>query len=143
MREIDTFIIHHSASPRETTAQDISDWHTFPPPLGRGWRLGNGYHRVVEVELVVDGRKIQWQGAHCKGWNQNSIGIVVTGNNCVVGQEWSWDQQTRLANLLLYLSGLWPAAKARGHRDMPGAKTECPGIDITDWLRGQELRRLI
>jgi hypothetical protein len=112
--------------------------------MGRGWRLGTGYHRVIEASaLVLDGRKIQWQGAHARGHNKDSIGIVVTGNNLVPGQEWDREQEEALADWLRFMHIFWPAAKAFGHRALPGAVTECPGLDVRDWAESMGLEHLV
>ena len=123
--------VHHSASGLWTTAQDISRWHTLPPPAGRGWRLGTGYQRVIEADgQVYDGRKLQQRGAHTKGWNTNSIGICVVGNNLVPGEGWTSEEETALLDTLIYFRKMFPNIKVGGHRDAPGARTECPGLNI-------------
>ena len=71
MRKINLIVLHHSASPRETTnASMIRSWH-----LARGWN-DIGYHRVIEADgQIMDGRPVQRRGAHAKGSNTTSIGI--------------------------------------------------------------------
>jgi len=67
-------IVHHSAS-RDVPASEIHRWH-----LERGW-WGIGYHRVIRTDGSVEqGRDINDQGAHASGWNDKSVGIVLTGN---------------------------------------------------------------
>ena len=41
MRSINAIYIHHSASPKSTTVEQINQWH-----LDRGW-AGIGYHFVI------------------------------------------------------------------------------------------------
>jgi len=74
-RKINKVIIHHSASPVDTTVEDIDRWHK-----ARGWS-GIGYHWVLlEDGTWAKGRHENKTGAHCKGHNKGSIGICVTGN---------------------------------------------------------------
>ena len=134
MRPITLIVVHHSASPLTTTATDISRWHSAPKPVGRGWRLGTGYHRVIEADgSVLDGRKVQRVGAHAKGSNTASIGICVVGNNTVAGQHWTDAQHDALKDALFYFALQYPYAYVCGHRDTKGANTLCPGLDIRNY----------
>ncbi len=136
MRPINLIVVHHSASHPRTTAEDISRWHSAPKPIGRGWRWGTGYHRIIEADgAVLDGRKIQRQGAHARGSNTNSVGIVGVGDNTRPGWEWTRDVKDSLVIELTYWTTMYPLAPVKGHRDTPGASTECPGLDIADWCR--------
>jgi len=74
-RKISKVIIHHSASPVDTTVEQIDEWHK-----ARGWS-GIGYHWVLlEDGTWAKGRPENKTGAHCKGHNKDSIGICITGN---------------------------------------------------------------
>ena len=73
MRDIDTLIVHHSASD-DVSANTIRQWH-----LNRGWR-DIGYHLVIRESGDIElGRPIDQQGAHAKGRNADSVGICLTG----------------------------------------------------------------
>ncbi|MHC4295431.1 MAG: N-acetylmuramoyl-L-alanine amidase [Planctomycetota bacterium] len=136
MRAIDMIVVHHSASALTTTAADIARWHSAPKPIGRGWRLGTGYHRIIEADgAILDGRKMQHQGAHAKGHNRNSIGICAIGNNTDPNQRWTLDQDESLRSLLWFFRRRYPDASMLGHRDVPGASTLCPGVDFAEWMR--------
>ena len=75
-RNVNKIIIHHSASPKDTTKEQIYDWHVN----GNGWS-DIGYHFVItEDGTIHEGRHINTSGAHCRGHNANSIGVCVTGN---------------------------------------------------------------
>jgi len=75
MRSIKKIVVHHSASPPETTVEEIDAWHK-----ARGW-WGIGYHYVVDHNgEIQEGRPLKKPGAHTKGHNRKSIGICVTGN---------------------------------------------------------------
>lgn len=74
-RTIKKIIVHHSASPPNTTVAQIDEWHK-----ARGWK-GIGYHWVLlENGQWEAGRKENTAGAHTKGHNKDSIGVCVTGN---------------------------------------------------------------
>lgn len=130
MRSIKLLVIHHSASPRSTTRNQIDSWHR-----DRGW-LEIGYHWVIEADgTVISGRPISLEGAHVKGHNQNSWGLCVTGNNTDPGEAWSTAQKNQLAQFVRWFSTFFPTAAVCGHRDLPGTATECPGLDVRQLLR--------
>jgi hypothetical protein len=129
MREINHIVIHHSASPLATTAQDIEQWH-----LAKGWN-GAGYHLICEKsgELVL-GRPIGVIGAHARPWNRNSIGICLVGDNTKPEESWREAQIKSLEEILRTLLILFPLAEVLGHRDLPRVATECPGLDVRELL---------
>ena len=128
MRPINKLIVHHSASPLSTTAAQIARWHAAR------FRLGIGYQRIIEADgSVLDGRKIQRQGAHARGSNADSIGVCVVGNNTVPEFCWTVRQCNSLASVILYYHDLYPLMVVMGHQDAPGASTLCPGLDIAKW----------
>ena len=80
MRSIDKIIIHCSATPphKDFSAEDIRDWHV----KGNKWS-DIGYHYIVKLDGSMEyGRPIEVPGAHCKGHNQDSIGICYIGVIC-------------------------------------------------------------
>lgn len=120
-RNINKIIIHHSASPKTTTREQIYDWHVN----GNGWS-DIGYHFIVLGDgTIVNGRHINRTGAHCKGKNKGSIGICVTGNT---SEEPPTTQQLETlwgkVKMLMEEYGL-DRHNVYGHRDF-GA-TNCPG----------------
>jgi len=129
MRHINHIVIHHSASPLSTTIADINEWHR-----SRGWS-GVGYHFVCESsgEMKLS-RSIGKVGAHVKGSNRNSIGICLVGDNTQPEQRWREIQIETLKNWISVLTVIFPEAHVCGHRDMPNATTECPGLDVRPLL---------
>ena len=125
-------MVHHSASPLTTTAADVALWHT----TDRGFD-GPGYHLIVEATGEIQhGRDIRKVGAHCKGvGNSHGIGICLVGDNTSETDDWTRAQIKTLLLLHFVLSALFPGAVWLGHRDMPGAATLCPGIDIRGLLQ--------
>ncbi|MBP8645711.1 MAG: N-acetylmuramoyl-L-alanine amidase [Syntrophobacteraceae bacterium] len=104
----------------------------------RGFWHGLGYHFLIDNGTLGKGdgqieeapRWIKQQtGAHCKanGMNEKAIGIALVGN-------FNEDLPTpRQLDSLLYLLDLLtkyyriPPDHILGHRDVPGANTDCPG----------------
>jgi N-acetylmuramoyl-L-alanine amidase len=81
MRDLNRVILHCSATPegREVSVETIREWHTDPPPRGRGWS-DIGYHYVIHLNGKIElGRPIEVQGAHTSGENEDSIGICYIG----------------------------------------------------------------
>lgn len=120
-RNVNKIIIHHSASPKTTTRDQIYDWHVN----GNGWS-DIGYHFIVMGDGTIEnGRHINKTGAHCKGQNKGSIGICVTGNTSqepptTLQLETLWGK----VKMLMDEYGL-ERSDVYGHRDF-GA-TNCPG----------------
>ena len=72
MREINKIILHCSATPedRDVKAETIKKWHT-----DKGWS-DVGYHYIIELDgRLKTGRPIERIGAHCKGHNNDSLGV--------------------------------------------------------------------
>lgn len=152
MRTVDLIVIHCSASPngRFITASDIDVWH-----WQRGFRrqaswLGVlnpnlkaiGYHYVIYTTgAIATGRALDEIGAHCYGYNRNSIGICMAGTDRFTPQEWK-----ALASLIGVLKERYPRARICGHRDLsPDVDGDgivekwewlktCPGFNVADWL---------
>ena len=125
MRAIDLIVIHHSASPLHTTVEEITTWHK-----ARDFQT-IGYHFVVlEDGTVAKGRDINSIGAHATGHNLRSIGICVVGDNTRPEMRWTNVQVHCLRALVQTLHILWPDTRVCGHRDLAGAATVCPGLDV-------------
>ncbi len=119
-------IIHCSDSPhgRDDGAEEIHRWH-----LEKDWS-GIGYHHVIKEDgQCQKGRPHYWMGAHCKGYNRDSIGI------CLIGEgSYTFDQWDTLRILVDYLTGLYPDALVVGHNDLDKNKT-CPMFDVKAWYQ--------
>lgn len=76
LRKIDKIIVHCADTPdgKDFTIKDIDRWHKE-----RGWQCC-GYHHVIRLDGTIEnGRPLAQIGAHCKGYNENSIGICLIG----------------------------------------------------------------
>ena len=132
MRKINKIIIHCSATQegKNITADTIDKWHKK-----RGWR-GIGYHYVIALDGTMEyGRMVDVPGAHVKGHNANSIGIVYIGGVEAEKQNGKWiakdtrtqAQKDTLLELLKVLKKLHPNASIHGHNEF--AAKSCPCFD--------------
>ena len=132
MRKINKIIIHCSATPahQNFSAKDIRDWHV----KGNKWS-DIGYHYIVRLDGSMEyGRPLEVPGAHCKGYNQNSIGVCYIGGmdkamECAEDTRTS-EQIASLLELLRLLKKFHPNAIIHGHRDF--SDKECPSFDATN-----------
>ena len=127
-RRIDKIIVHCTATRegRLVTAADIRSWH-----LRRGWS-DIGYHYVVGLNGIIEpGRSLDLVGAHCRGQNTGSIGIVYVGGLAADGKTpkdtRTEAQKLSLRTLIEILKSFYPRAVVYGHRDF--AKKDCPCFD--------------
>jgi len=131
---------HYSATPIESdfTAADIDRMHR-----ARGFN-GIGYHYFIRKNGMVEtGRDLSQPGrfetgAHSKGENSVSIGICVEGGVTRSARDVGVDNRTpaQIAAQIKLIRNLlrrFPNARVVGHRDMPGAATQCPGYDASAW----------
>lgn len=140
-RKIDLILVHCTATPagRDHTVEDIRGWHTAKPPRGRGWS-DIGYHYVIYRDGSVHiGRDVDLIGAHCSGYNANSIGIVYVGGLSADGKR---NEDTRtdaqklaLLDLLVKLRELYPNAQISGHRNYDKSGKTCPNFDARNEYR--------
>ncbi|MBN1687754.1 MAG: N-acetylmuramoyl-L-alanine amidase [Candidatus Omnitrophica bacterium] len=125
-------VIHH-------TATDYGDAFSIDQlHHKRGWWNGLGYHFLINNGTMgkEDGQiqagprwMKQKPGAHAKdaGMNERGIGIGIVGN---FSQDMiSKAEMDSLVFLVKTLQEYYqiPDQNVIGHRDVPGAKTECPG----------------
>ena len=152
MRNIDSIIVHCSATKagQDFTATDIDRWHRE-----RGFN-GIGYHYVVRLDGKLEkGRDVSLAGAHCRGWNERSVGICYIGGLDANGRP--ADTRTNAQKRVLYqiimdLQREYNILQVLGHRDTsPDLNGDgviepyeyvkvCPCFDVKEFLRsGREL----
>lgn len=130
MRKINEIIVHCAATPegKNFKAADIDRWH-------RERKMKCiGYHYVVDLDGTVEpGRPESEIGAHCRGHNQNSIGVCYVGGLAADGRTpkdtRTVAQKKALLALLKKLRAKYPKASIHGHRDF--AAKACPSFDAT------------
>ncbi len=129
MRKINRIIIHCSATPegKDFTVQQIDQWHRQ-----RGFRC-IGYHFIIYRDgSVHEGRPIGEIGAHCKGYNANSIGICYIGG-CAADGKTPKDTRTEAQRLALIalvreLNAKYPSSTVHGHNEF--ANKACPSFNV-------------
>jgi N-acetylmuramoyl-L-alanine amidase len=136
MRELKMVIVHCTDS--EWGDKEIIDrWHKDRGWDGIGYHfvIGNCYptmesHRDQKPQLDFDGkietgRPLDKVGAHAKGYNENSVGIVLVGKDSFTSR-----QLDRLGDLIALK---FPDLEIKAHREVNDHKT-CPNID-PEYLR--------
>jgi N-acetylmuramoyl-L-alanine amidase len=122
-RRITHIILHHTGA-EEKNAEQVRRYH-----LRRGYR-DVGYNFIIEPRgKVVIGRSLLLPGAHCQAGNMNfrSIGVALIGN--LELRQATPLQVQALQNLVRKLREEFkiPGEKVLCHRQVPGARTLCPG----------------
>lgn len=127
--KIKYLVVHCTATMegKDFRAKDVDRWHR-----SQGWS-GIGYHYLVCLDGTVEkGRPRSTAGAHCKGYNSESIGICYVGglaaDNKTAKDTRTDAQKEGLKTLLSTLKRLYPYAKIVGHHDLNRGKA-CPCFD--------------
>ena len=123
-------ILHCSATrcDRDYTAKQLLRDHKL-----RGFRTV-GYHFYIRKDgTMTQHHRLLEVGAHCRPFNRCSIGICYEGGLDASGHPAdtrTMEQTKRLSRLFQNLRRLFPQARIKGHRDMPGTvPKECPCLD--------------
>lgn len=133
MRNIHRIIIHCAATPpsMDIGADKIRDWH-----LAQGWR-DIGYHYVIKRDGIVEaGRPVSQRGAHCKGFNDDSIGICLVGGVDEQNKpqfNFTAGQMERLFYLTLELQNLHPGCTIHGHNEF--SSKACPSFNVAEYFK--------
>jgi N-acetylmuramoyl-L-alanine amidase len=129
MRQINRIIIHCTATPegRDHTAKEIDRWHK-----AQGWS-GIGYHYVIRLDGTVEnGRPVEKVGAHVKGHNADSIGVVYVGGcdkNMKPKDTRTAAQKAALVKLVAVLQKRYPNTTVHGHNEFDKGKA-CPSFNV-------------
>ena len=131
MRPINKIIVHCTATPegRDVSVDTIRRWHV----QDNGWS-DIGYHWVIELDgSLKEGRKEYRNGAHAKGHNKDSVGVVYVGgcdDEMKPKDTRTEAQKEELVCILQDLKGRYPKAEIIGHRDV--ANKACPSFDAKE-----------
>ena len=130
-----TRIVVHSTATREGINYSV-DW-IRKLHKNKGYS-DIGYHYVIYTDGSLHiGRNININGAHAKGYNQNSIGIVYVGGTDTQGKAKDTRTTAQKSTLLALLKALrkyYPQAQIMGHRNLN--KTACPSFDAKEEYKG-------
>lgn len=135
MRSIKYIVIHCTATKAgaHVDLNMVDRWHR-----NRGWS-GIGYHYLIELSGKISvGRPEIKQGAHVKGFNKQSIGVVYVGGldkNNAPKDTRTPGQKSALIYLLRQLKCKYPNAKILGHRDFSPDKNKNGIIEPFEWLK--------
>ncbi|MFZ4452098.1 peptidoglycan recognition protein family protein [Salibacterium aidingense] len=120
-------VIHHFGTGKGYTIKDAHRDHSSSSRNHAGITEGLGYNGAVDI----DGTKVKgrmWnQGAHCRGYNRDSFGVVTPGNfNEETPSEKVLQSMAEFTAFVLTECGLEVNKKTVvGHRDL--GSTSCPG----------------
>lgn len=133
---IDSLVIHCSATRagQDVRAADIDKWHKE-----RGFAM-IGYNYVIDLDGTVEiGRPLTMVGAHCKGWNDRSIGICYVGGLDKNGnpKDTRTPAQKEAMNRLVYdLLEAYPTiTQILGHRDTSPDLNGDGTITPNEWIK--------
>ncbi len=124
-------IIHHSATDEgDSLLFDKAHLHKGWDGVGYHFVIDNGSKGKVDGQVEVSPRWLkQIPGAHCKadGMNERAIGICLVGN--FNNDLPSTRQVDALVDLVRKLKEYYkiPVSRIKGHGQVHGAKTDCPG----------------
>lgn len=139
MRKLLKGIIHCDAS--NIAAHDdievIDGWHKergfkfFDDKLGKQRHVG--YHFYIKSDGTLQyGRPLWKVGAHCKGYNMDSIGICLHGK---VSADFTREQYIALADLVAHLMQVCDINEFRPHSYYDSKKAHCPGFNVQAQIR--------
>lgn len=126
MRKIKEVIVHYSASD-----SPFYDFEAIKKDhIARGYD-DIGYHYGVHYDSSIhELRNVEIIGAHCKGHNTYSIGVVVLGLKNITD-----DQKMLLAGLCDWLLYKYKLSPTDINPHNKHAKTLCPGFDFYGWRK--------
>ena len=117
---LEYIVIHHTASTRDMTVQEIHQLHLNQ---GENWK-GIGYHFYIDKQGVIwRGRPEEMSGSHALDYNSVSIGICLSGNFEI--EKPTEKQIQSVTDLVKYLRKKYGNFKLVGHKDLNA--TACPG----------------
>lgn len=128
LRRIEFHAIHHTASNRNVTPQQVANYH-----ISLGWP-GIGYTFFIAADgTIYQTNEANTMSFATRNENHRVISTVLTGN--FVGGEMPTPAQLQAAHWLhhTYLPKLFGRKlPLKGHKEIPGQQTTCPGTDW-DW----------
>lgn len=130
MRKIDKIIVHCTATRICATPEKIVQYHV----MNLCWH-DCGYHFLIRHDgEVVPMRPVEKVGAHCKGHNEDSIGIALIGGK--YSFDFSLEQLISLVSLLKTLCRKYSISKNEiyNHYDFNKDKA-CPRFNIQNLIK--------
>ena len=129
MRQITHLIIHCTDSPDSAInvgVNQVRDWHVN----GNGWS-DIGYHWLIDKQArICQGRKEKTSGAHARGYNSISVGMVWVGRNDCHEKQWT---SLVLKGAEIVRRFDIPVENILGHCELPGVSKTCPNLNMTKY----------
>ena len=134
------YIIIHCSDSEWGCSREINKWHLERGFSGIGYNFvllngkpESGGRKITSLMGCIEcGREVGAEGAHCLGYNKNSIGICLVGK----GQESfcteQFDSLKMLVSELCTMHGI-PAENVLGHNETESGKAEgktCPNFPV-------------
>lgn len=135
LSQVNYLAIHHSGGPDNQTADEIANYHIN----SNGWG-GIGYHFLIGKDgTVFYVGDISTARANVANLNEQVIGICLIGNftSGRVPSEEQFDSANKLCDFFINdypdLSNVTSWDSVRGHKELPGQSTTCPGDNWPAW----------
>jgi hypothetical protein len=129
MKKIDEIIVHcaDTGVNQSFSIDDVRRWHVEE----RGWS-DVGYHYYIRLNGEIEkGRPVFKSGAHCKGRNQDTIGVCFEGGKLSDGSKWTGPLAAQLPafeKLRDSLFVVFGELKISGHYEY--SSKSCPNFDV-------------
>lgn len=135
LSQVKYLAIHHTAAPDTQTPQEIANYHI----QHNGWG-GIGYHFLISKDgIVFYVGDISTARANVSSLNEQVLGICLIGN-FVGGQEPTNEQINSTRTLCGFFINSYPALSnvgsweaVKGHKELLGQATACPGATWETW----------
>jgi N-acetylmuramoyl-L-alanine amidase len=122
------FVVHYSAGPTSQTPRQIQNFQMD----SNGWS-DVGYNFLVDTRgRVYEGRGWLVVGAHATGHNTSGIGV------CFIGRDGDATAAAKRSIRAVYDEARRRAGRAlakRGHGQLSGNATACPGRELLNWVK--------
>ena len=131
-----TLIVVHCTATRvdaDFTQKDLLRCHK-----ARGMRMV-GYHFYIRKDgFIWSTRPLEMEGAHCRGYNQESVGIAYEGGLNELGlpaDTRTQEQKHSLRVLIRTLKKMFPIQRVCGHRDLSPDRNGNGVVEPSEWLK--------
>lgn len=132
INKINEATIHHSASMNDNSIRDLYDFQH-----DKFIKIGVCYHFVIRKNGdIIKCHKLDELVSHAPNANTSGIGICVDGNFDI--EEPTQKQVESLKWLIDYLKETFNITTIRGHQDVPGNATACPGKNLEKIINNYE-----
>ena len=136
VRRCVTLIVVHCTATRvdtDFTQKDLLRCHK-----ARGMRMV-GYHFYIRKDgFIWSTRPLEMEGAHCLGYNRESVGIAYEGGldtNGLPADTRTPEQKHSLRVLIRTLKKMFSIQRVCGHRDLSPDQNGNGVVEPTEWLK--------